>query len=72
MICYQFLEQDKQNKEEWISFATVKTSGYEHWIGNQSLTYCQDSRLVSHIINDLSLALKSRVDFLLDLQNPAK
>ena len=72
MICGQFLEQDKQNKDEWTSFATIKTSGYEQWIGNQSLAFCQDSRLVSYKINDLSSALKSRVDSLFNLQHPAK
>jgi hypothetical protein len=72
MICGQFLAQDKQNKDEWTAFATIKTSGYEQWIGNQSLAYCQDSRSVSYKINDLSSALKSRVDSLFNLQNPAK
>jgi hypothetical protein len=69
MICGQFLAQDKQNKDEWTSFATIKTSGYEQWIGNQSLAYCQDSKSVSYKINDLSSALKSRVDSLFNLQH---
>jgi hypothetical protein len=60
MICGQFLAQDKQKNDEWISFVTIKTSGYEQWNGNQSLSYCQDSKSVSYKINDLSSALKSR------------
>jgi hypothetical protein len=64
MICGQFLAKDQQNKDEWTSFSTIKTSGYEQWIGNQSLAFCQDSRSVSYRINDLSSALKSRVDSL--------
>jgi hypothetical protein len=72
MICGQFLEQDKQNKDGWTSFATIKTSGYEQWIGNQSLTYCQDSKPVSYKTNDLSAALKIRVDSLFNLQHLGK
>ena len=69
MICGQFLDKDKQNKDDWTSFATIKTSGYEQWIGNQSLSYCQDSKAVSYRINELSSELKSRFD---SLQNKAK
>jgi hypothetical protein len=72
MICGQFLEQDKQNKDEWTAFATIKTSGYEQWIGNKSLAYCQDSRSVSYRISDLSSALKSRVDSIFNLQHLGK
>jgi hypothetical protein len=67
MICGQFLAQDKQNKDNWISFATIKTSGYEQWIGTQSLGYCQDSKAITYKINDLSSALKSRFDSLQNL-----
>jgi hypothetical protein len=69
LICGQFLAQDKQNKDEWTSFATIKTSGYEQWIGTQSLGYCQDSKAISYKIKDLSSALKSRVDSLQNLKD---
>jgi hypothetical protein len=72
MICGQFLARDKQDKDEWTSFATIKTSGYEQWIGNQSLAYCQDSRSVSYKKMDLSSALKSRIDSLFTLQHIKK
>ena len=72
MLCGQFLGKDNQSKDEWTSFATIKTSGYEQWIGNQSLTFCQDSRAISYKINDLSSALKSRVDSLHNLQQLTK
>ncbi len=67
LLCGQFLEQDKQNKDEWTSFTTIKTSGYEQWIGNQSLAFCQDSKPVSYKINDLSSALKVALIFSLNL-----
>ena len=72
MICGQFLALDKQSKDEWTSFATIKTSGYEQWIGTQSLTYCQDSKPIPYKINDLSIALKSRVDSLSNIQHASK
>ena len=61
MLCGQFLARDKN---EWTYFATIKTSGYEQWIGNQSLGYCQDAKAISYKISDLSSALKSRLDSL--------
>jgi hypothetical protein len=64
MICGQFLAQDKQSKDEWTSFATIKTDPYEQWIGSNALTYCQDSRAISYKIKDLSSALKNRIDSL--------
>jgi hypothetical protein len=69
MIIGQLLDQDKQNKDEWTSFTTIKTSGYEQWIGDQSLRYGQGSKAISYKINDLSSELKSRFD---SLQNSAK
>ncbi|MEI6088986.1 MAG: hypothetical protein WCR42_00890 [bacterium] len=64
MICGQFLARDKQNKEEWSSFATIKTSDYEQWIGTQSVGYCKESKAISYKISDLSSSLKRRVDSL--------
>ena len=64
MLCGQFLAQNKQSKNDWTSFATIKTSGYEQWIGNQSLSYCQDSKAISYKIHDLSSTLKVRFDSL--------
>lgn len=61
MLCGQFLTQDKEKKDKWTSFATIKTSKYEQWLGNQSLGYCKDSKAVSYKIKDLSSALKSKL-----------
>lgn len=72
MICGQFLIQDKQNKDEWTSFATIKTDPYEQWIGSNALTYCQDSKAVSYKIDDLSTALKNRIDSLQNLKGLTK
>ena len=64
LICGQFLVPDKQNKEEWTPFATIKTSGYEQWIGSHAAAYCQNSKMISYKISDLSAALKGRFDAL--------
>lgn len=72
MICGQFLAQDKQSKDEWTSFATIKTDPYEQWIGSNALTYCQDSKAISYKINDLSSALKNRIDSLQNTKDLTK
>lgn len=42
LLCGEFLSKEK----EWIAFATIKTSGYEQYIGNQALSYCNDATIV--------------------------
>lgn len=64
MICGQFLSQDKKDKDEWTEFATIKTSGYEQWIGSQSVGFCRDAKDVPYKTNDLSSELKSRFESL--------
>jgi hypothetical protein len=50
ILCGEFLS--KENKE-WVSFATIKTSGYEQYIGETQ--YCQDATLV---LTDESLTVE--------------
>lgn len=66
LICGQFLVHNTKNKEEWISFTTIKTDPYEQWIGNNASSYCQDSEKVPYKISsdELSLKLKSKIDSL--------
>lgn len=64
VLCGEFLSQDKKDRNEWTLFATIKTSGYEQWIGNQALPFCQDSKIKWTKLNDLSSALKNRLDAL--------
>jgi hypothetical protein len=54
VLCGEFLS--KENKE-WIEFTTIKTSGYEQYIGKTQ--YCQDATM---ILTDekLSLDLKNK------------
>ena len=72
LLCGQFLAQGKQEKDEWIDFATIKTDPYEQWLGSNAMTYCRDARPVSYTVNDLSAALKSRVDAVFKTDHPAR
>ena len=60
-ICGQFQTSDN---EDWVAFATVKTSGYEQWIGGQSGGFSQDPVAVWDKAHDLSAKLMSQLDSL--------
>ena len=61
MLCGQFLPADKADNAEWTPFATIKTSGYEQWIGAQAVGFCQDSSVIWDKVDDLSSSLQSRL-----------
>mgnify|MGYP006910749024 CR=1 FL=1 len=42
-LCGEFKADPEQ---VWVSFATIKTVGYEQWQGAQSSAFCQDSTVV--------------------------
>jgi hypothetical protein len=62
MLCGQFLPAQEGGKAEWIAFATIRTSGYEQWIGATS--FCQGSSVIWDQVGDLSSSLQSRLDSL--------
>jgi hypothetical protein len=64
MLCGQFLPAKEGGKAEWTPFATIKTSGYEQWIGAQAAGFCGDSLVIWDKVTDLSLSLQSRLDSL--------
>lgn len=65
-LCGQFLRAQEGGKAEWTPFATIKTSGYEQWIGADTARYCQGSSFVWDEEGDLSSSLQSRFDSLQD------
>jgi len=65
-LCGEF-QQD--GKADWTPFVTIKTSGYEQYIGGNT-TYCSSPSMIWDIEDDLSPALKSHLDSL--LQNKSK
>lgn len=59
MLCGEFLPLQADGKAEWTPFATIKTSGYEQWLGDQALGLCQ-RRSAIWDKGDLSSSLQSR------------
>ena len=64
MLCGQFLTAPEGGKAEWTNFATIKTSGYEQWLGAQAAGFCQCSAVIWDKEGDLSPLLQSRLDSL--------
>ncbi|HVZ41148.1 MAG TPA: hypothetical protein VHI13_17850 [Candidatus Kapabacteria bacterium] len=62
MLCGQFLPAEGGSRAEWMHFATIKTSGYEQWIGAQAAGFCQSPSVVWEQGGDLSSSLQSRLD----------
>ena len=60
-ICGEFAAG---NRNKWTAFATIKTSGYEQWIGTQAKTLLRDSRVKWEGSSDLSSSLQRQVDSL--------
>lgn len=58
-LCGEFIT--KGNEAEWIGFVTIKTSGYEQFLGS-STTYCTDPKMIWDTTEDLSAELKKRLD----------
>ena len=63
-LCGQFLPAQEGGKAEWTPFATIKTSGYEQWIGAQAERYCEGSSFMWDNVGDLSASLQGRFDSL--------
>jgi hypothetical protein len=63
-LCGQFLPAQEEGKAEWTPFVTIKTSGYEQYIGAQAAGFCQDLSVTWDPVGDLSSSLQSRLDSL--------
>ena len=59
-LCGEFLPSEDGDKAEWIGFATIKTSGYEQYIGSAT-TYCTHKDIIWDNTN-LSTPLKKKLD----------
>jgi hypothetical protein len=57
-LCGEFQVQKTDSEPEWKAFATLKTSGYEQWLGDTA--YCSDK--VQWTPGDLSAELQRRFD----------
>jgi hypothetical protein len=64
LLCGLFLPAQEAGQAEWTPFATIKTSGYEQWLGAQAAHWCQGSSVIWDKGGDLSSSLQNRVDSL--------
>lgn len=64
MLCGEFLPAQDAGKASWTPFATIKTSGYEQWLGAPAASFCRRSTIVWGDEGDLSASLQSRLDSL--------
>ena len=63
MLCGQFLPAQAKDKADWTPFVTIKTSGYEQWLGDQAARLCKRPSIIWDK-GDLSSSLQSRFDSL--------
>ena len=63
ILCGEFLPAQERGKAEWTPFITIKTSGYEQWVGAQAASLCERSSIVWEK-GDLSSSLQSQLDSL--------
>ena len=62
LLCGQFRSAQEGSKAEWTPFATIKTSGYEQWIGGSTDEYCKRSSFILDMEHEISSALQSQYD----------
>lgn len=60
-LCGSFSRARDGEKVEWTPFATIRTTGYEQYIGANAVTECTRSSIVWYR-EDLSAALQRRLD----------
>ena len=64
ILCGEFLPVREGTKAEWTPFVTIKTSGYEQYIGAQSAVFCESSSVVWDKLGDVASLLQSKFDAL--------
>jgi hypothetical protein len=62
-LCGEFLPAQEGGKAGWTPFVTIKTSGYEQYLGAQAVSWCNRSSMTWDK-GDLSSSLQSRLDSL--------
>jgi hypothetical protein len=63
LVCGEFLPAGEGGAAEWVPFATIKTSGYEQWVGGPAVGLCTRPA-TTWDEGDLSSPLQSRLDSL--------
>jgi len=62
-LCGEFLPEQEGGKAEWMPFVTIKTSGYEQYLGGHAGSFCSGSSMTWDT-GDLSSSLQTRLDSL--------
>ena len=62
MLCGQFQPASPADEPVWIDFATVKTEGYEVWLGAQATALCNNASGALQDTEDLSAELQARLE----------
>ncbi len=62
LLCGEFFPPAGGSHSEWTAFATIKTSGYDQWIGGQAASLCQRPSVRWDEKEDLSSELQRRLD----------
>jgi len=60
LLCGQLLPVRTTGRVQWTPFATIRTSGYEQYVGARAASFCQGPSVV-WVEGDLSSALQSRL-----------
>lgn len=63
ILCGQFLPSQAKDNGNWTPFVTIKTSGYEQYLGDQAASFCKRPTIMWDK-RDLSSSLQSRFDSL--------
>ncbi len=62
-LCGELWPEQAAGKAEWTPFVTIKTSGYEQYLGSQAANFCSRSTMTWDA-EDWSSSLQSRLDSL--------
>lgn len=62
LLCGQFIRAGQGRSAIWTRFVTIKTSGYEQWIGAQADAFCRDSTVIWYNRGNLTSTLQHRLD----------
>jgi hypothetical protein len=63
MLCGQFQTVPAEAKAKWTPFLTIKTSGYEQWLGEQVASRCKQPSIIWEK-GDQTTSLQRRFDSL--------
>lgn len=64
LLCGSFQTAADSGSATWLAFATIRTSGYEQYVGEGSMARCERPAIVWVDAGDLTAALQARLDSL--------